>query len=149
MMLSTNIPLKKLSDPHFRGFLQNFSRYKNCLSDRRRRFSFDNLREYIVVYCNAASSLMCHDFTGLDTRLKMDVFTKRNARYFHEHGGVDDSNDGINDQSYLNSIDLDRDPTRNLRHRIPALYRLRHPGRHFELKEQIFEKLFYDALSTA
>ncbi|KAJ4435543.1 hypothetical protein ANN_18159 [Periplaneta americana] len=34
-------------------FLQKFSRYKNCLSDRRRRFSFDNLREYIVVYCNA------------------------------------------------------------------------------------------------
>ncbi|KAJ4437879.1 hypothetical protein ANN_13818 [Periplaneta americana] len=55
MILSANIPLKKLSDPHFRGFLQKFSRYKNCLSDRRRRFSFDNLREYIVVYCNAGN----------------------------------------------------------------------------------------------
>ncbi|KAJ4438050.1 hypothetical protein ANN_13989 [Periplaneta americana] len=56
MMLSTNIPLKKLSEPHFRVFLQKFSRYKNCLSDRRRRFSFDNLREYIVVYCKAVNS---------------------------------------------------------------------------------------------
>ncbi|KAJ4437735.1 hypothetical protein ANN_17881 [Periplaneta americana] len=55
MMLNTNIPLKKLSDPHFRGFLQKFSRYKNCSSDRRRRFSFDNLREYIVVYCDAGN----------------------------------------------------------------------------------------------
>ncbi|KAJ4452052.1 hypothetical protein ANN_03568 [Periplaneta americana] len=36
-----------------RGFLQKFSRYKNGLSDRRRRFSFDNLREYIVFYRNA------------------------------------------------------------------------------------------------
>ncbi|KAJ4432121.1 hypothetical protein ANN_20737 [Periplaneta americana] len=53
MMLSANILLKKLSDPHFRGFLQKFSRYKNCLNDRRRGYSFDNLREYIVVYCNA------------------------------------------------------------------------------------------------
>ncbi|KAJ4430986.1 hypothetical protein ANN_19579 [Periplaneta americana] len=29
--------------------LSKFSRYKNCLSNRRRRFSFDNLREYIAV----------------------------------------------------------------------------------------------------
>ncbi|KAJ4433607.1 hypothetical protein ANN_15917 [Periplaneta americana] len=34
-----------------------FSRYKNCLSDRRRRFSCDNLREYIVVYCNAGNCI--------------------------------------------------------------------------------------------
>ncbi|KAJ4438121.1 hypothetical protein ANN_14060 [Periplaneta americana] len=57
MILSTNIPVKKLSDPHFRVFLQKFSRYNNCLSDRRRRFSFDNLREYIVVYCNAGNCI--------------------------------------------------------------------------------------------
>ncbi|KAJ4448458.1 hypothetical protein ANN_10474 [Periplaneta americana] len=46
MMLSTNIPLKKLSDPHFKVFLQKFSRYKNCLSDRRRRFSFENISSF-------------------------------------------------------------------------------------------------------
>ncbi|KAJ4451064.1 hypothetical protein ANN_02501 [Periplaneta americana] len=57
LLRSTNIRLKKLSDPHFGEFLQKCSRYKNCLSDRRRRFSFDNLREYIVVYCNAGNSI--------------------------------------------------------------------------------------------
>lgn len=32
---------------------RTFSQYKNCLSDRRRKFTFENLRKYFVVYCNA------------------------------------------------------------------------------------------------
>ena len=33
---------------------RSFSMFKNCLSERRRTFSFDNLRMYIVVQCNAS-----------------------------------------------------------------------------------------------
>ncbi|KAJ4441774.1 hypothetical protein ANN_11632 [Periplaneta americana] len=52
-LASTQYKARQFQFLRVRVFLQKFSRYKNCLSDRRRRFSFDNLREYIVVYCNA------------------------------------------------------------------------------------------------
>lgn len=32
---------------------RSFSRYKTILSDRRQNFTFDNLRQYFVVHCNA------------------------------------------------------------------------------------------------
>lgn len=31
---------------------RSFSEYKHCLSDSRRRFTFENFKQYIVVYCN-------------------------------------------------------------------------------------------------
>ena len=36
---------------------RSFSRYKVCLSDNRRRFSFDTLRKYIVIHCNSCTSM--------------------------------------------------------------------------------------------
>lgn len=35
---------------------RSFSRYNFCLSERRRTFTFDNLRMYIIVHCNAQTT---------------------------------------------------------------------------------------------
>ncbi|KAJ4427863.1 hypothetical protein ANN_23866 [Periplaneta americana] len=57
--LPYTLKAKNVLNTCFRWRLVNkkFPRYKNCLSDRRRRFSFDNLREYIVVYCDAGNCI--------------------------------------------------------------------------------------------
>ncbi|KAJ4430719.1 hypothetical protein ANN_19310 [Periplaneta americana] len=35
---------------------RSFSRYIFCLNERRRTFTFDNLRMYIIVHCNAQTT---------------------------------------------------------------------------------------------
>ncbi|KAJ4438854.1 hypothetical protein ANN_14807 [Periplaneta americana] len=60
------------------------------LSDRRRRFSFDNLREYIVVYCNAgffitASMMTRTELARYVLHYYKSMFRRQQERDFDKH----------------------------------------------------------------
>ncbi|KAJ4430948.1 hypothetical protein ANN_19541 [Periplaneta americana] len=55
--------------------------------DRRRRFSFDNLRDYIVVYCNTSNSIN-DDKLDLFRGVMIQVLISSIRRYLRVYGGI-------------------------------------------------------------